>query len=157
VPGSNARLRPGQFWAIPLSTGRFASGAVLGVARREDGRILAPSNRAFLAGLLDWEGEGPPTADSIAGARVVAQGIAHIKTITETGGEIIGAATAPIAPLTWRSAPGPAGDGWVYAGVERIRPALPADRGLGIILGIGYGYLRELAEGRGRRAARHSG
>lgn len=145
VPRSNARLQPGEFWAIPLSTGRYACGVVLGVARVGDERLFAPNNRAFLAGLLDWEGDAPPTAEAIAGARVMAQGIAHVKAIAETGGEILGRSVAPVAPLTWRSAPGPADEGWVYEGVDPVRPATPADNGLGIVMAWGYGYIRELA------------
>jgi hypothetical protein len=46
--------------------------------------------RLFLAGLLDWVSYEPPTFDSIAGARTVIQGRAHLRTILETGGSILG-------------------------------------------------------------------
>ena len=146
VPRSNARLLPGEFWAIPLSTGRHACGVVLGAGRAEDEPTFAPSNRAFLAGLLGWEGDAPPTADAIAGAQVVAQGIAHVKTVTATGGKILGRAASPIAPLTWRSAPSHGDEGWIYEGNERRRPATAADRDLRLVSAWGYGYMRELAD-----------
>ena len=44
----------------------------------------------FLAGLLDWVGEKIPTFNSIAGAKLIEQGNAHIKTITENDELILG-------------------------------------------------------------------
>ncbi|MFF5235524.1 hypothetical protein [Dactylosporangium sp. NPDC000521] len=41
-------------------------------------------------GLLDWCGPEVPTADTIPGATVLAHGEAHIKTIRETGGLLLG-------------------------------------------------------------------
>lgn len=87
VPRSNAHLEPGQLWAIPLVTGRFACGRVLGVDRtlRHGGRT------AFWAGLMDWCGDAPPTGDDLEGVDgVVHHGVAHILAITMTGGEILG-------------------------------------------------------------------
>ena len=89
MPKSNAYLRAGQFWAVPLSDGRFGCGRVLDVPRSGDLHVPANS-RMFLAGLLDWVGPRPPTDQSIAGAHLNAQGFAHIKTILTTGGEVLG-------------------------------------------------------------------
>ena len=55
VPKSNAYLRAGQFWAVPLSDGRFGCGRVLDVPKSGDLHVPANS-RMFLAGLLDWVG-----------------------------------------------------------------------------------------------------
>jgi hypothetical protein len=48
------------------------------------------SRRLFLAGLMDWVSDRPPDGSAIAGAKLVAQGQAHIKTISVTGGAILG-------------------------------------------------------------------
>ena len=86
-PKSSAYLEAGQFWAIPLSDGRFACGRVLAVQREPDPYIMV-GTRALFAGLLDWVGDRPPDAEAIAGAPLIAQGFAHIKAITTTGGEV---------------------------------------------------------------------
>lgn len=77
----------GQFWAIPISNGRFACGRVIELCGPRDG---TPDLRTFIAGLLDWVGNAPPTSESIAGRRTISQGAAHIKTIIHTGGAILG-------------------------------------------------------------------
>jgi hypothetical protein len=81
IPKSNAYLEPGQFWAVALSDGRFACGRVLAIDReRKYGR-----RTMFAAGLLDWVGEEPPTADSIAGAPLLDAGHAHVDTVAAEG------------------------------------------------------------------------
>ncbi|MDP2630376.1 MAG: hypothetical protein Q8P56_03125, partial [Candidatus Uhrbacteria bacterium] len=60
-PKTNKNLIPGQFWGVPLKNGRFACGRVLQIPKKGSGlgeRIL------FLAGLMDWIGDEPPTFDS---------------------------------------------------------------------------------------------
>src|SRR5688572_3200812 len=86
VPKSTAFLRPGQFWAIPLRDGRFACGRVMQL-HYVDGVL---QRRGFLAGLMDWCGKEPPSFENIAGKSIVEEGNAHIKTITENRGEILG-------------------------------------------------------------------
>ena len=80
------RLRPGQFWPVPLSDGRFGCGLVLDVAR-EPGY---GSRTWFTAGLLDWIGAQLPTAESTAGAALLEAGHAHIDVISSDGGSILG-------------------------------------------------------------------
>lgn len=63
IPKSNAELKPGQFWGIRLSDGRFACGRVLRLSEP-----LMGLRNLFVAGLLDWVGPVPPTPDAIAGA-----------------------------------------------------------------------------------------
>ena len=82
IPKSTHYLEPGQFWGIPLEHGRYACGRVLGT--------VPDSRRLFVAGLLDWCALRPPDEVSIAGRPVLEQGRAHIKTITENGGAILG-------------------------------------------------------------------
>ena len=47
-------------------------------------------SRTFLAGLLEWTGEKPPSALEIEGRNVILARFAHIKTILMGGGELIG-------------------------------------------------------------------
>ena len=82
TPRSTAKIEPGDFWAVPLRRGGwFASGRVLQLL---DSRVL------LVVGLLDWCEPLPPTAETIAGASVLAAGAAHIKTIELTGGALLG-------------------------------------------------------------------
>jgi hypothetical protein len=86
TPKSNAHLEPGQFWSIPLSDGRFACGRVLRVDReREYGR-----RTMFIAGLLDWVGDEPPTSETIAGAPLLDAGHARFDLVTYRKGTILG-------------------------------------------------------------------
>ena len=39
---------------------------------------------------MDWVGDAPPTASALAGRGVLRQGHAHVKTIVNTGGEVLG-------------------------------------------------------------------
>ena len=71
-----------MFWRIPLSDARYACGRVL--------QVEAGSRVTILAGLMSWVGASPPDSAGLAGSTVVSQGTAHVKTITETGGEILG-------------------------------------------------------------------
>lgn len=79
-PKSIRSLIPGQFWAISLESGKYACGRVIELAPK--GEI--GSNTLFLAGLMDWISDEPPTFDSIAGHNIFKQGTVHIKTIHET-------------------------------------------------------------------------
>ena len=149
APKSNAYLRAGPFWAVPLSDGRFGCGRVLDVPRGGDLHVPANS-RMFLAGLVEWVEPRPPTTDSIAGADLIAQGFAHIKTILTTGGAILGwrdLATDAIVPDRWRSHVA-GGTVWLYEGARRIRPATDDDRYLPVMGTGGYSVLRLLAEQR---------
>lgn len=88
VPKSNASLRVGQFWSIPLDKGSFACGRVIQLLPEGDKRPGA--TKMFLVGLMDWAGSEPPTEQTIAGHKTIAQGEAHIVTILDNGGEITG-------------------------------------------------------------------
>ncbi len=106
TPKSTSYLEPGQFWGIPLSNGSFACGRVLQLNLENEKR----HTRQFLAGLMNWCGNVPPDADSLAGADLLAHGSAHVKTVAESGGQILGHRplgldSLPI-PLTLDQAPG---------------------------------------------------
>jgi hypothetical protein len=149
VPKSNAYLRAGQYWAVPLSDGRFACGRVLDVPREPD--LHVPVGRMmFLAGLLDWVGETPPTNQAIEGASLFAQGFAHIKAISTTGAAVLGRRDLEadrIVPDLWRSHEA-AGTVWLYEGARRVRPATSADRTLPVMGTWGYSVITVLAEHR---------
>jgi hypothetical protein len=87
-------LRPGQFWSVPLSDGRFGCGRVLGIDRNRG----YGSRTWFLGAVLDWVDAEPPTAESIAGAPVLEVGHAHIDVITSDGGGILGESPLTEAP-----------------------------------------------------------
>ena len=88
-PKSNAYLLPGQFWGVPLSDGRWACGRVLAV-KTEPGACFPGNSRTFLAALMCWQGDVPPTAEAIAGRQVLAQGWARIRSVQRNGQMIIG-------------------------------------------------------------------
>ena len=88
APKSTRLLERGQFWAIPLDGERYGAGCVLG-SRTVGGK---PSTRMFIAGVVQWCGFQPPTPEELHGLSVVKFGYAHIKTITESGGKILGKA-----------------------------------------------------------------
>lgn len=44
----------------------------------------------LLAGLMNWVGDAPPTAEDLEGCKTLAQGQIHLRSIWETGGEILG-------------------------------------------------------------------
>ena len=86
IPKSTSALRPGQFWSVALPDGRFACGRVLAQAPSDH----AGSTRLFLAGLLGWLGDRPPTLEDIAHRPVVATGLLHVKSVAACGGAILG-------------------------------------------------------------------
>ena len=85
-PKSTSYMEQGQFWAIPIGEDRYSCGVVLALVSNGDKR----DSRMFLAGLLNWFGHSLPNTEQLNGSSVLNKGFAHIKTITETGGEILG-------------------------------------------------------------------
>src|SRR6478752_3334312 len=86
IPKTTAHLRPGQFWSVPLSDGRFGCGRVLRIDRNK----AYGARTTFVGALLDWLGDAPPTSESIAGAAVLAVGSAHVRVIANGGGAGLG-------------------------------------------------------------------
>jgi hypothetical protein len=78
VPKSNRYLEAGQFWALPLSDGRYGCGRVMAVPA-----FGAKDRVGFVAGLAGWIGSEPPTEAAIAGAPVLLQTKAHFETISK--------------------------------------------------------------------------
>lgn len=113
TPKSNRWLTPGQFWAVSLPSGRFACGRVLLVPAQFGART------SLVAGLMDWLGPDPPRAINLVGRGLLDVGSAHIKTITSTGGAILG--TAPLPPeAAALTADLDALSTWGYAYIERL-------------------------------------
>ena len=145
TPKSTARMRPGQFWSIPLSNNRFACGRVLQVARAH-GRN---DTRMFLAGLMDWTGDAPPEEKDLVGRAILEIGQAHIRTITELGAQILGCRaleddglTVPVR-LTHSLGPGIQ----ICRGYDFLRPATAEEqRMLPVLTTWGYGVITILAE-----------
>lgn len=86
APKSNAHLRPGHIWDIPLGDGGHACGVVL---------ISHPTSSfgartIILAGLLDWWGADPPTPEAVVGRPVIEMANVGVGTIVDAGGKIIG-------------------------------------------------------------------
>lgn len=94
TPKSNHWLRPGQFWAIPLSNGRFAAGRVLAVPA-----FGARDRVGVVIGLMDWTGDQEPTAADLAGRGVVAQAKARYDAITRNGAAILGLRPLELDPI----------------------------------------------------------
>ena len=140
IPKSTSYMVEGQFWDIPLSNGKFACGRVI----QFDHSNGKKNSRLFLAGLLEWTGIELPTAESIAGARLLEQGGAHIRTIPFCKGMIRGYRSLDldrIVPIPELSEM-PTINCWLLSGFDRLRLATLEERktlyihstwGLGVI------------------------
>lgn len=88
VPRTNAHLIPGQFFSFRLTNGRYACGRVL------ESHWVYPSGpgsrTTFRVGLMDWSGDGPATADDLAGCRVLDQGYADVGIVSRYEARIDG-------------------------------------------------------------------
>jgi hypothetical protein len=130
-PKSIAHLHAGQFWAVPLSDGRFGCGRVLYVPSPSDPQpSLYLNTRIFLAGLMDWFGDEPPTAQAIAGHKLLDHGLAHVAAITDTGSKILGQRGLGQDGLSGLLQVSHRGGGtvWLYEGGRRLRAATAQER-----------------------------
>jgi hypothetical protein len=130
-PKSIAYLRAGQFWAVPLSDGRFGCGRVLHVPSPSGPQpSLYLNTRIFLAGLMDWSGDEPPTAQAIAGCKLLEQGRVHVAAITDTGSKILGQRDLELDGLSGLLEVSHRGGGtvWLYEGGKCLRPATAQER-----------------------------
>jgi hypothetical protein len=90
APRSTSSLCRGDFWAIPLSDGRFGCAVVTDLA------MAGPASRsAFVVGLLEWVGDQPPTASDALTSDIFAQGLTHISAFTKTGAMVLGNVPLP--------------------------------------------------------------
>ncbi len=86
VPKSRRKLRVGQFWSMPVFGRHFACGTIL----RLPGEVGSRQARILVVGIHKWLGKVRPTAEDIAGRRIVAQGVLHVDAIRKNGGEVEG-------------------------------------------------------------------
>lgn len=152
VPRSTTSLVPGQFWAIPLSDGSFGCGRV--IETKPPGS--AGARLLFLAAVLDWYADVPPTSGAIAGVKCLDQGQAHMKAITETGGCILGHRPLEldsIEPWEFRGNQFHV-NSYVYRGMEPLRPQEPADKSLPVLSTWGYKVPGAIVERRFCKTAR---
>jgi hypothetical protein len=143
TPKSTAQLSPGQFWALPLSDGRFACGRVLQLGGSE----IPTKSRGFFGGLHSWVGAVEPDARTIAGAPFLEFGAMHIRAITEVGGKVLG--EAPLLqfqmPRLLSAMGGP--DTMLLSGADALRKAKRGEWGTLPVLGYwGYDHIRDIAE-----------
>jgi len=148
VPKSTRSLMPGQFWQIGLSNGRFACGRVLQLPG--PATPFSRSRTIFLAGLMDWCGDDLPTADGIAGSKLLEQGRTHIVTISRNGAQILGHRSLEldeIAPAPELSQGLPVEGTKLMNGFEIVRDAtLEEQQSLYCSSGWGYAVTVVLAE-----------
>jgi hypothetical protein len=147
-PKSNTFLVPGQYWGIPLSNGRWACGRVLAIKKESD-EYFPGNSRTLLAALMDWQGDQPPTADGIAGRKVVAQGWAHILTIQKNGRLILGHRELALDDIRGLRAVSHRGGGTVmlYEGALPLRPATREEAAnMPVFATWGYNVISILAE-----------
>lgn len=84
LPKSTNTLSEGDFWAIQLKDGRFASGVVV--------ELLPVSNKPpshkvyFLAGILNWQSDLPPTKETISSVKTFRQGLVNISVVRDANG-----------------------------------------------------------------------
>ena len=86
-----------------------------------------PDSRIFVAGVLTWSGEAPPTTTTLAGGELYRWGDAHILTIADGGGQILGMIDFPLNEIPTRSHRS-GGTVWLWVSGEKRRPATDAER-----------------------------
>jgi hypothetical protein len=97
---------------------------------------------------MDWVSNAPPSEASIARARLLEQGFAHVLAVRSSGGAVLGIRALgldDIEPYLWLTSsfiP----QAWVYRGASPLRPARPADQGLPIMGVWGYRVISVIAE-----------
>lgn len=84
-PRTSLGLEIGDYWPVPLDEGRY--GCLIVVELKREG---VGSRTSLIAGVLDWSGAQPPTAEDLDGCRVLAVGYTAIEVFTEGGSEIVG-------------------------------------------------------------------
>jgi hypothetical protein len=146
TPRSALSLMPGMFWAVPLRDGSYSCGLVIQTPRQ----AVGTSRVLFLAGLLDWHSSELPNSAAIQNAKCIAQGTAHIKCITETGGQILGLRSLElerIEPWEFRGAKHWK-NSFIHNGLIPVRPQTADDQSLPVLGTWGFGYVTQLASRR---------
>lgn len=85
IPAKASEISEGDFYFIPLSDGSYACGRILAF-QKKNGR----KTQRVLVGLHDWSGKQHPTHSDIHESPIIEQGVMHINSINQVGGNIIG-------------------------------------------------------------------
>ncbi len=143
IPKSTRQLLPGDYWDIPLDSGKFACGRVMQLDF--DDKKLNPVS--VLVGLVNWSGSDIPTEKEIAGKRILRQGVTHIRTIQEVGGMVRGRRSLTVDGLSpWVFRDAEHAD-LVQCGVFPIRQFDERyDSDLPVFEVWGYLFIKEIAE-----------
>jgi hypothetical protein len=117
--------------------------------KRESDAYFVGNSRTFLAGLMGWESDDPPTASALSGGVLVAQGWAHIVTIQKNGGQILGHRELALDGICGLREVSHRGGGTVmlYEGDTAVRPATAEEAALMPVMATwGYNVVSVLAE-----------
>jgi hypothetical protein len=151
-PRSTAELMPGDFWALPLTEGKYGCGRVVALKPKHG----TGSRFMFLAALLDWIGTSPPTSEHIASCSAIAQGQVHLRSVYETGGQVLGnrpLETDGIEPAFFLSE-SPGVQCMLLRGYEPLRSATAEEQAsLPVFRTWGYLIITHRAEELAKRAA----
>lgn len=139
-PKSTKSLLPGEYWPLVFSSGRFGCGRVVELTPPDGVSPL----RSFLAAIIDWIGEAPPTDEDISNRKCLDQMVVHVKAVTHSGQNILGC----------RSLESDGIEPWVMREAQTIRKGftvirdfdLQTDRDLPEFSYAGYDFLDERAE-----------
>jgi hypothetical protein len=81
-PRSATALRVGDLVAVQGGSGRWSCLQVLELRLR--------ARTAFVVGLLDWQGDASPTAETVAGVAPLVRALTRIEVFTEAGLTVVG-------------------------------------------------------------------
>jgi len=85
IPKSNKKITPGDYWITKLSNESFAVGIVIDIPPAD-----LKLTKEIIIGLLDWNKNSTPKIEDLRNSKILDQGHAHIKTITENSNGILG-------------------------------------------------------------------
>ncbi|HEX4983649.1 MAG TPA: hypothetical protein VFV63_18220, partial [Ilumatobacteraceae bacterium] len=117
--------------------------------KRESDAYFPGNSRIFLAGLMGWDSDDPPTADGLIDSVLVAQGWAHIVTIQRNGGQILGHRDLALDGIRGLREVSHRGGGTVmlYEGATAVRPATVEEAAVMPVMSTwGYKVISVLAE-----------
>jgi hypothetical protein len=87
-PRSTQALELGDLIAVPCWPSGYACLQVLHLARSGPG-----AKSSFVAGVLPWRGDEPPTQSAVAGLAATELGLVHVQMFTEGQLEVMGTGT----------------------------------------------------------------
>lgn len=83
-PRSTATLEVGDLIAVPREASGWACLQVVDLSRRGPG-----ARTTFVAGVLPWRGEDPPTRDDVSGLGVTQPGLVSVEIFTQGGLRVV--------------------------------------------------------------------